>query len=461
MSDSRRPLELWERPAVAAFCGLAAGLSSAAGWGMLAFLVPLAWLCRRGGLWVVVLLGGVTGFVLRPPSSYPPVIEGGQTTMRLVIVSVPTESRGVIRAKAEWERRQYDLSWSGGVLSLGDLVEATGTLRPSSELAAKRGTSGSLIAEETPRVISEGPFYWEWGSHARTSFRDFVASALPPRSAALLLGLCLGVTSDMSPEDREAVADSGAAHVVAASGMNVLILAAGVIAVLSRTPFPRAFQLALLMVLLIVYGGAAGLGTPIVRAILMAAIYLGAELAAREPDALSSGSAAGIATLLLDPRDILSASFWLSFAVVFAIVLYGSKRWIGDKPLPWLAAKGEELVRTSVVALLGAAPVTAITFGSVTTLGLLTNLLVVPFCSLAVILPLTLWGGSFVWPEAASGLLGLLMGPVMEGMLGVFHWVASLPGAVISVPEIPAWAGGMVGLLALAAWKPSYREVEE
>jgi competence protein ComEC len=461
MPHLRRALEIWERPSVAVFLGLATGLSASAGWGMLFFLAPLAFLCRRNGLWAAALLGGLAGILMRPAVGIPPLIERGFAKLQLVITTVPTEDGGGFRARSEGEGKQYDVSWKGRVLSFGDLVEVEGDLKPSSELAARRGVDGSIRVRGTPRVISQGPLYWEWGSHVRTSFRDFVSSALPARSAGLLMGLCMGVASEMSPEDRKAVAESGAAHIVAASGMNVLILAAGVIALLSRAPFPRPFQLGLLMVLLLVYGGAAGLGTPIVRAILMAAIYLGAELAGREPDPLSSGATAGIATLMLDPRDIFSPSFWLSFAVVFAIVLYGTRPWIQIKELPWLAAKGEELVRISVVAMAGAAPVTAVAFGSITTLGLITNILVVPFCSLAVILPLVLWLGSFVWPEASAGLLGLVMVPVMEGMLAVFHGVASLPGAVVAVPEIPAWIAAAVGLLVLAAWKPQPREATE
>jgi len=75
---------------------------------------------------------------------------------------------------------------------------------------------------------------------------------------------------------------------------------------------------------------------PIVRAALMAGIYLGARLLYRRMDLLNVAALAALAILAVRPSEIFDASFLLSFSAVGAI---------GAVAVPWIARSTEPCLR--------------------------------------------------------------------------------------------------------------------
>jgi competence protein ComEC len=182
----------------------------------------------------------------------------------------------------------------------------------------------------------------------------------------------------------------------------------------------------------------------------MLAMFLGLRLMGRQwPWPLVWGAALA-AVLLLDPWAWLQAGFWLSFvavAILFAALPQPVPATLsGDrKTARWRAVKAvAKLLREQAVVTIALAPLSLLLFGQVSVVGLVANLLAIPWVTL-VLTPLALLGVAlpWLWDGAAWAAEGLLI------WLG---WLAQWPWAAVFRPVPPLWMGvvaamGAVGLV--------------
>lgn len=141
-----------------------------------------------------------------------------------------------------------------------------------------------------------------------------------PRNTAIAKAFLIAEKSGLSNEEREAYAKSGAAHLLAISGMHISILA-GVISWLLRRFLQRKYAFTLTLVLLFAYGALIGFGSSLLRAILMFAVFGAAPLAGRYSDAPTRLAAALFISLIFRPHAILESSFVLSYGATAGIIL--------------------------------------------------------------------------------------------------------------------------------------------
>lgn len=284
---------------------------------------------------------------------------------------------------------------------------------------------------------------------ARESFLATAQHVLPPERAELLAGVVLGLQADLPPEVRSDFAATGTTHVLAASGMNVGILAAGLtlglglLGVGQRRAIPCATAATLFYTL------AAGASPSVVRAFLMWTIFTGAHLLQREPDLMNALGAAALLQLVVSPGALYDVGFQLSYAIVLALALASpwiasflrkeedspqAKRW-WEIPLGWLV--GTLLV--TLVAQLAAAPITAFHFNQVPALGIAANVLIIWTCAPLMAIGLLVWLLGSLAPSLAGSLATLCADPLLRWMQGVVHVAASMPLASIPAPSPPGW----------------------
>lgn len=284
---------------------------------------------------------------------------------------------------------------------------------------------------------------------ARESFLTTVRRLLPAERAELLAGVVLGLQADLPPEVRGDFAATGTTHVLAASGMNVGILAAGLTLGLGllglgpRRAMPCATATAFFYTL------AAGASPSVVRAFLMWTLFTGAHLLQREPDLINALGAAALLQLIVSPGALYDVGFQLSYAIVLALALASpgiasflrkeqdspqAKRW-WEIPLGWLA--GTLLV--TLVAQLAAAPITAFHFNQVPALGIVANVLIIWTCAPLMAIGLLVWLLGSLAPSLAGHLATLCADPLLRWMQGVVHVAASMPLASIPTPSPPGW----------------------
>jgi competence protein ComEC len=226
----------------------------------------------------------------------------------------------------------------------------------------------------------------------RRSLLDQIDRTVGGDEGEFLKGLLIGERSGLSYSLRDAFVRSGTAHVLAVSGSNVAVIAAIVLLLLQFVRANRWVRAVLTCVAVVFYMLLTGGQPPVVRAGIMAIVLLGAGLVQERPNTLNSlGIAAGL-ILLLDPRQLFDVGFELSFAAVFSIVLLYPPmrtridRWTAGLWMRRLARPPLRLVALSLAATIGTLPLSAMWFGSVSIIGLLANIVVVPAVGVSVVL---------------------------------------------------------------------------
>ncbi|MES2178774.1 MAG: DNA internalization-related competence protein ComEC/Rec2 [Gemmatimonadota bacterium] len=213
--------------------------------------------------------------------------------------------------------------------------------------------------------------------------------------AAMARALVIGDMSGIPPEQRDRFARSGLVHMISVSGLHVGIIALALELLASILRLPRTPARLATLIILAGYVMAIGAPPPAVRA----AVMLGALLMTRvlqRPTSPWAILALGAAAPLIDPRTALDLGWQLSVAGTAALIAGGalSKRTI---PKRWKGARRSLAASAliSIVATLVTAPLVAWTFGRVSLLGPLSNLLADPIMGLlqpvlflAVIVPI-------------------------------------------------------------------------
>lgn len=277
-------------------------------------------------------------------------------------------------------------------------------------------------------------------------YRRLEAAGLQSDELATTGALTLGYKDDIDPEVRRHFQASGAAHVLAVSGLHTGILYGLVLWFLTLggrfKPLyeNRAGRWAISGVVIAVMWGYAwltGMTPSVVRAVTMVTIFEVGRMAYRQAFSLNTIAAAAILILAFRPTDLWSVSFQLSFAATAAIVIMAKEcekyihsrtfdhTWYG-RILSWITGT----VIISIAAQVGTLPLTMYYFWQISCYFLLTNLIVLPLAT--VLVPFGL-----VTMVAGSSWLGMMMGKITYGLAWAMNhstgWIERLPGCTIAV----------------------------
>ena len=156
------------------------------------------------------------------------------------------------------------------------------------------------------------------GVRARTE--RVLTRGLPPPQGALARGMVLGQDGALTAAVRDDFRTTGLAHLVAASGANVLLLATLVLAIAAAAGLGLSARLWLAIALVVAYVPLAGAGPSIQRAGVMGVAGLIAALAGSPPSRWYALLLAAALTLTLNPRAAEDPGWQLSFAAVLAML---------------------------------------------------------------------------------------------------------------------------------------------
>ncbi|MEO8542881.1 MAG: DNA internalization-related competence protein ComEC/Rec2 [Burkholderiaceae bacterium] len=279
----------------------------------------------------------------------------------------------------------------------------------------------------------------EW---ARQQVRDRIMARLgQERQAGWIAALVTGDQNAIERADWDIFRATGVAHLMAISGLHVTMfawLAGAVAAALWRrsarcclvVPAPHAALLAGLL-LATLYAVFSGWGVPSQRTIWMLAWVGLLRLSGRRwPWPLVWLTAADL-VLLIDPWALMQAGFWLSFVAVG--VLFASGAPAGRSAPIGLRARGLAMLREQSVITLALSPLVLLLFGQVSLVGLVANLLAIPWVTL-IVTPLALAGVLWapLWELAAWAV----------SVLAVWlQWLAQLRFATLTLAIAPLWLG--------------------
>jgi competence protein ComEC len=337
---------------------------------------------------------------------------------------------------------------------------------------------------------------------ARRSVLQKVSELWAPAEASLMDAMVAGEDAFISRSTRTDFQRSGTYHVLVVSGMNVTILAFVIFSVLRWLSQSDRVAGVVTLAIVVFYALLTEVGAPVWRATLMLGVYLVTRVFYRDKAMLNALGIAALCVLGFDPRLLFGASFQLTFLCVWLVAGAGipvlertlqpyakgtylpdsirydftlaprvvqfrlDLRMIADgvaalfrrghsktalraltSGLRFLL-RGGELLIVSLILQLGLALPMAYYFHRVTTVGLPTNLLVVPLTELLMPSALVAVSLSYISMPLAKIPAGIA-GFALRGISGSVRWLGSLRAADMRVPT-PALPVILAGAVCLA-----------
>ena len=217
----------------------------------------------------------------------------------------------------------------------------------------------------------------------RAGIKNTLMRLLPNDYGALCLALLLGDRSELSRTVYSDMTRSGITHIICVSGLHLTIWTGLVLFVLRRLRLGEKAAAALTLPAVFLIMLAAGMTYSVIRAGIMAAVYLLSVILSRRRDALNSLGIALLVTGAFNPYAMGAVSLKLSVLSTLGITVYaeycskGVKEFFSSHSRIRAFMKPAELILITGAAVLFCLPVTLEVYGTVNLAVFISNLLVI------------------------------------------------------------------------------------
>lgn len=468
----------------------------------IASLVSAALMARRSGrtraadatvLVLVLAFGALRAQIASPlfdPTHFVTQNAFGSGRFELEVTGDPIQSGDLVRAPVAvravftGNKRQAATGEARLVLKVagdeaapqyGDVLEIDGTLANPrdayagpgvhlKDLWVAEGVRGVLSTQTAVKVVSRG------GGNPIVALiydlRHKVSGVLdqthPPEVATFVRGVLLGLRDmPVTPAETGLWATlndykaTGTYHLLSISGGHVGILAL-VLSTLLAPLFSKRMTGMLILFALGAYAVLAGGAPPVLRATVMAGVFIIGRMMYRPISVFTALAASAIVLLLVQPLALFLPGFQMSFLAVLSIAYLTPPLMTRlDFLPPYLNA----LISTSLAATLGTAPILALSTGTLSLVAPLANVLVIPLFGIILPVSMVAVAGSIVSPwvpffcgAANYGFVTLFSGAV--------HVLALVPFAAVDVTRLSpnVWTLYGLALVVLGDWH-NIREV--
>jgi competence protein ComEC len=311
----------------------------------------------------------------------------------------------------------------------GDRVRVTGKIYPA------RGSNQARISyAQLKRVQPDS----SWINSFTRRFSAAMHSVLPEPNASFGLGILIGQRNTLPQELTNQLVMVGLVHIVAVSGYNLTVL----VRATSRLKLGSKYQRLVVSLLLIgTFVLITGFAASIVRAAVISVLSLWASYYGRSIRPVLLIAFAAALTGLVNPFYVWGDLGWyLSFLAFFGVLLIA----------PLVAAKLFRrepkllgmVVMETLAAELMTLPLIMMTFGQLSVIGLLANVLVVPLIPFAMLFSAIAGAAGMAIP-ALAGWLAWPANLLLTYMLDVVRLLSGIPGIFLHRSL------SVVGMLAL------------
>jgi competence protein ComEC len=340
------------------------------------------------------------------------------------------------------------------VPSVGEILRVRGGLRAPDLAARSVHAHATLRATDVARTGRSRGGALGAVDGIRRRAEAVLRRGLPTPEAALLRGMVLGDDSELPDELGDAFRATSLTHLTAASGQNIMLLAALALGLTMALGLSIRTRWALVLALIALYVPLAGGGPSIQRAGIMGLATIVAALASRPSSRWYVLLLAAAVTLALDPRALADAGWQLSFAAVIGIALLATtvRARLVDRRLPLAAA---EAVAVTFAATVATAPLIAMRFDRTSLVALPANVLATPAVAPIMWLGMVAAAIGQVVPALAVPLVALA-GLPLGYLVALARTAAALPGAQVPLPLMVVMI--LVGLAIVLATAPPARE---
>jgi len=277
---------------------------------------------------------------------------------------------------------------------------------------------------------NQGNWFFQKVFDFKDKLRKVIEQTLLPPQSSVLRAVFLGDRFGLSNELKEKLNISGTRHIVAISGMHMIIMSQILLFLALGLGLWRGQAFYFVLFFLVLYIIMIGAPASAVRAGLMAGLLLLAQKIGR----LRSADRAVIlaaTTMLAINHSLLKADvgFQLSFMAVLSIIYL--KPILDDKtirwPNPW---RSKDILTMTLAAQLGTLPILIFHFGRLSLVSPLANLLIVPLLPVIMISGIVLGFAGLIWLPLAK----IIAWPVwflLSYLVKVVDYLSSFPLAAV------------------------------
>jgi competence protein ComEC len=438
-----------------------------------------------GAFWYVLRTQMISANDLRrlgdhttPLTIYGTIIRDPDLRSRYTLVTLETDSVQIADSSLPMPftgRMLVRLQQGIGPGAYGDHMRVTGWLRSPQPARnpggfdawtyyTSRGVYGLMSIRNSNDYTlvarrSSPTFYTALIRPVKNSITDSIEATLQGPSAALLKGILLGQRQQLPDELLNTFSTIGLTHILAVSGLHVGLIALITITCFSVLRVPRAAATTATIGVLILYACITNMTSSVVRASIMASLFLIGQRLERQTDAINILATAGLIILIIWPSALFDLSFQLSFIATLIIIAGYPKlksllpeRW--GRSQVWWAQWLRDGLLVSLAAQLGTAPVLTATFYQVSWVAPLANLFLGPL----VFLTTTLGVLTALTNPIFFGIARLFSATnalVLQGMIYLSTQFSNIPFALlpIAAPSYLAIAGYYT-ITLLLLWPP-------
>jgi competence protein ComEC len=261
-------------------------------------------------------------------------------------------------------------------------------------------------------------------------------NVLTEPQGSLADGLLLGLNQGLGDELEQDFRRSGIVHIVVLSGYNVMLVVTFVLFVLAFF-LPRPAQLIVGLLAILSFALIVGLSATVVRASIMAALFLIAQSFGRTYAVLRALLVAGALMIFVNPYLLLyDIGFQLSFMATLGLV--AALPWLTNESHFEIMASARGYIVATIATQIAVLPLLVFHIGEVSAVAVIVNLLVlpvVPFAMLGSFIAGTLW---FVLPNVAL-VFGYVTQILLSYIIAVASFFANVPFATMQVGVVSLW----------------------
>jgi len=282
--------------------------------------------------------------------------------------------------------------------------------------------ASSVVVESQQAKFSVSSSNFSYFNGLKEKFREVINTNLPNPQSAILSGILLGDKASFSKDWKQKLSNTGTSHIVAVSGMNIVMLSSilvilGVALGLYRT---QALWFSLIFIWLFI--ALVGFQVSAIRAGVMGSVLIICQILGRKGASFRALVLAVMVMLVVSPSLLrISLSFQLSVLATLGLIQLSS---VINKKIK------SEAFSATVAAQIFTLPLLIYSFNSFSLVGLPVNLLIVPLISVVMVLGIIFLIGGLLSPTLGF-ILAWPVGVLLSFIVWVIDIFSKIPFAVL------------------------------
>lgn len=278
-------------------------------------------------------------------------------------------------------------------------------------------------------------------SNFRAKLEKTLDENLNEDHSSLMKSMLLGESSYLDDDMENKFRELGLAHVLAVSGLHIGIISVFLMYTLSFVGLSRRKAIILTVIFIWIYGFLISYPTSVLRASIMFSFLMLANIIYRRYDPINIISLSAGILLIYNPLWLFSVGFQFSFVATLSLFIFTHRI---QRLFPREYRNIGKYLSPLIAVQVGITPVIIYHFNYFSTLSIISNLIIVPILSLALIIAFVIIILSFI-PIGFAGFIISIIGLALSLLLNITaFFTQALSGVPINSLTLPSPSMGSI-----------------